>query len=120
MGVLSARTVPRRGSVRLAGESREGRAGPLHPATTDLPPVPLCDLRHSSATRTQGGGDIHAMEEMLRHSTITPALDVVSFGESAVADEGAGDGGEGEEVFGLAFVAAVQAAAAGQPGHGAF
>ncbi|MEU9445712.1 hypothetical protein AB0D42_33520, partial [Streptomyces sp. NPDC048304] len=35
----------------------------------------------------------------------TPRLDVVSFGESAVADEAAGDGGEGQEVFGLAFVA---------------
>ncbi|MFE7465811.1 hypothetical protein ACFU6R_17140, partial [Streptomyces sp. NPDC057499] len=32
-------------------------------------------------------------------------LEVISFGESAVADEGAGDAGEGEEVVGLAFVA---------------
>ncbi|MFI1653071.1 hypothetical protein ACH4XT_39955, partial [Streptomyces avidinii] len=32
-------------------------------------------------------------------------LEVISFGESAVADEGAGDAGEGEEMFGLAFVA---------------
>lgn len=40
--------------------------------------------------------------------------------ESAVADEGAGDAGEGEEVVGLAFVASVEAAAAGEPGHGAF
>ncbi|MFJ2915748.1 hypothetical protein ACIO8F_41805, partial [Streptomyces sp. NPDC087228] len=31
-------------------------------------------------------------------------LEVVSFGESAVADEGAGDAGEGQEVFGLAFI----------------
>jgi hypothetical protein len=35
-------------------------------------------------------------------------LDVVSFGDSAVADEAAGDSGEGKEVLGLAFVAAVQ------------
>lgn len=47
-------------------------------------------------------------------------LDVISFGESAVADEGAGDASEGEEVFGFAFVAAVEAAAAGEPGHGPF
>ncbi|MDX2826641.1 hypothetical protein PV416_37615, partial [Streptomyces ipomoeae] len=33
------------------------------------------------------------------------ALDVVSFGESAEADEAAGNGGEGQEVLGLAFVA---------------
>ncbi|MGW3426243.1 cytochrome P450, partial [Streptomyces phaeochromogenes] len=32
-------------------------------------------------------------------------LDVISFGESAVADEGAGDAGEGQEVLGLALVA---------------
>ncbi|MGW9460131.1 hypothetical protein ACWG5N_29710, partial [Streptomyces globisporus] len=32
-------------------------------------------------------------------------LEVISFGEPAVADEGAGDAGEGEEVVGLAFVA---------------
>ncbi|MFD8593339.1 hypothetical protein ACFV1B_27965, partial [Streptomyces sp. NPDC059637] len=31
-------------------------------------------------------------------------LEVISFGESAVADEGAGDAGEGEEVLGFAFV----------------
>ncbi|MFE1522307.1 hypothetical protein ACFW9I_37080, partial [[Kitasatospora] papulosa] len=31
-------------------------------------------------------------------------LEVISFGESAVADEGAGDAGEGEEVVGFAFV----------------
>ncbi|MFH9857710.1 SDR family NAD(P)-dependent oxidoreductase, partial [Streptomyces althioticus] len=31
-------------------------------------------------------------------------LQVISFGESAVADEGAGDAGEGQEVAGLAFV----------------
>ncbi|MDQ0934964.1 transposase [Streptomyces turgidiscabies] len=34
-------------------------------------------------------------------------LDVISFGESAVADEGAGDAGEGQEVLGFALVAAV-------------
>jgi hypothetical protein len=32
--------------------------------------------------------------------------------------EGRGDGGEGEEVFRLAFVAAMEAAAPGQSGHG--
>ncbi|MFE2398067.1 hypothetical protein ACFXCT_23145, partial [Streptomyces sp. NPDC059425] len=31
-------------------------------------------------------------------------LEVISFGESAVADQGAGDAGEGEEVVGFAFV----------------
>jgi hypothetical protein len=35
-----------------------------------------------------------------------------------VTYEGRGDGGEGEEVFGLALVAAVEASAAGKPGHG--
>ncbi|MCX5079334.1 phosphotransferase [Streptomyces sp. NBC_00513] len=34
-------------------------------------------------------------------------LDAISFGQSAVADQGAGDAGEGEKVLGLAFVAAV-------------
>lgn len=37
-----------------------------------------------------------------------------------MAYEGRGDGGEGEEVFRLALVAAVEASAAGQPGHGPF
>lgn len=46
--------------------------------------------------------------------------DAISFGESAVTDEGAGDAGEGEEVLGFAFVASVEAAAAGKPGRGAF
>lgn len=40
--------------------------------------------------------------------------------ESAVADEGAREAGEGEEVLSLAFVAAVESAAAGEPGHGPF
>lgn len=42
------------------------------------------------------------------------------FGESAVADEGCGYADEGEEALGLAFVAAVQAPASGEPGHGPF
>jgi len=50
----------------------------------------------------------------------TLVLDVISFGESAVADEGAGDAGEGQEVFGFPLVAAVQSAASGEPGHRAF
>ena len=37
-----------------------------------------------------------------------------------VADEGAGDAGEGEEVLCLAFVAAVASTAARQPGRGPF
>jgi hypothetical protein len=36
--------------------------------------------------------------------------------QSAVADEGCGYADESEEVFGLAFIAAVETAAAGQPG----
>ena len=43
-----------------------------------------------------------------------------SASEAAQTDEGAGDAGEGEEVFGLAFVAAMEAAAAGQPRDGPF
>ncbi|KOX11501.1 hypothetical protein ADL04_00980 [Streptomyces sp. NRRL B-3648] len=48
------------------------------------------------------------------------SLQVISFGESAVADEGSCQRGEGQEVVGLALVAAVQAPAAGEPGDGAF
>jgi hypothetical protein len=48
------------------------------------------------------------------------SLDVISFGESSVADEGASDAGEGQEVFGLALVAAVQSAASGEPEHRSF
>lgn len=44
----------------------------------------------------------------------------MSLGQSAVTYEGRGDGGEGEEVFRLALVAAVEAPAAGQPGRGPF
>jgi hypothetical protein len=35
-------------------------------------------------------------------------LEIVSFGESAMADECDGDADEGQEVLGLAFVAAVE------------
>ncbi|MET7988888.1 hypothetical protein, partial [Streptomyces sp. NPDC005281] len=38
-------------------------------------------------------------------ATTARALEVISFGESAIADEGAGDAGEGEEMNGLSFVA---------------
>lgn len=48
------------------------------------------------------------------------SLDVVSLGESSVVDEARADGCEGEEVFWLAFVATVEPAAAGEPGHGPF
>lgn len=45
-------------------------------ATTDLPPITLRDLRHVAATLTHGGGgDIHAVKETLRHSTITLTSD---------------------------------------------
>lgn len=40
--------------------------------------------------------------------------------EPAIADHGYGDANEGEEMLGLALVATVQAAAAIQPGLGAF
>ncbi|GGQ97198.1 hypothetical protein GCM10010267_69160 [Streptomyces griseorubens] len=56
----------------------------------------------------------------LRTRTAAGVLDVVSLGESAMGDEGCGYADEGEEVFGLAFVAAVQTAAAGQPGDRSF
>jgi len=57
---------------------------------------------------------------LISRSTVFLSLEVVSFGESSVADEGAGDAGEGQEVFGFALVAAVQSAASGEPGHRAF
>ncbi|MGW2130544.1 site-specific integrase [Streptomyces coelicoflavus] len=45
-------------------------------ATTNLPPITLRDLRHVAATLTHGGGgDIHAVKETLRHSTITLTSD---------------------------------------------
>lgn len=51
-------------------------------------------------------------------------FDVISFGDAGdagdAAYEGRGDGGKGEEVFGLALVAAVKASTAGQPGPGPF
>ncbi|MFD5204639.1 hypothetical protein ACFWM7_31850, partial [Streptomyces sp. NPDC058375] len=39
-----------------------------------------------------------------RADALGGGLEVISFGEPAVADEGAGNAGEGEEVVGLAFV----------------
>ncbi len=57
-----------------------------------------------------------SLQESYRRSGSSP-LDVISFGESAVADEGASDAGEGQEVLGFALVAAVQSAASGEPGH---
>ncbi len=44
--------------------------------------------------------------------------ELVHTDESAVADEGCGYADAGEERFGLAFIAAVQTSAAGEPGHG--
>lgn len=46
-------------------------------------------------------------------------LELISFGESAVANQCASDAGEHEEVVGFALVAAVEPAASGRPGHGA-
>jgi hypothetical protein len=45
------------------------------------------------------------------------SLDVISFGESAVADEGACEAREGEEVLSLALVATMEATASSEPGH---
>ncbi|MFH0243618.1 tyrosine recombinase XerC [Streptomyces sp. HK10] len=59
----------------------------LHPETVsdtfrricreaELPPINLRDLRHVAATLIHaGGGDLHAIKETLRHSTITLAGD---------------------------------------------
>lgn len=45
-------------------------------ATTDLPPINFRDLRHVAATLIHaGGGDLHAIKETLRHSTIVLASD---------------------------------------------
>ncbi|MEU9117254.1 site-specific integrase [Streptomyces sp. NPDC048483] len=45
-------------------------------AATDLPPIKLRDLRHVAATLTHGGGgDIHTVKEVLRHSTIALTSD---------------------------------------------
>ncbi len=45
-------------------------------AAADLPPINLRDLRHCAATLIHaGGGDMHAVKEVLRHSTITLASD---------------------------------------------
>jgi integrase len=42
----------------------------------DLPPINLRDLRHVAATLIHaGGGDIHAVKETLRHSTIQLSSD---------------------------------------------
>ncbi|MEV6720572.1 site-specific integrase [Streptomyces xanthochromogenes] len=44
--------------------------------TADLPPINLRDLRHCAATLIHaGGGDLHAIKETLRHSTIKLASD---------------------------------------------
>jgi integrase len=44
--------------------------------SADLPPINLRDLRHCAATLIHaGGGDIHTIKEVLRHSTIKLASD---------------------------------------------
>ena len=53
-------------------------------------------------------------------TTKDTVLETISIGETAVADEGAGDAGEGQEVVGFALVAAVEAAASSEPCHRAF
>src|SRR5699024_1659689 len=46
-------------------------------------------------------------------------VELISFGESAEANQCAGDAGEREEVLSFALVATMESAASGQPGHGA-
>ncbi|MER7578326.1 hypothetical protein ABTY03_42655, partial [Streptomyces sp. NPDC126514] len=52
---------------------------------------------------------VHQVTQTLKRTAqdgtadVHQALEVISFGESAVADESAGDAGEGEEVLGFAF-----------------
>ena len=62
-------------------------------------------------------GLLLALRQAAEPERYAPALglDVVSFGESAVADEGDGDADEREEVVGFAFVAAVESAVPVQP-----
>ena len=50
----------------------------------------------------------------------TNPLELVSCGESLVAGEGGGEGGESAVEGALAFVAGGEAAVAGEPGEGAF
>ncbi|MEU0720854.1 WbqC family protein, partial [Streptomyces lavendulocolor] len=66
---------------------------PEHVPLFSLPP-----LHEEEGKRTSPGVPPHSP------STPGTVLEAISFGESAVADEGAGDAGEGEEVVGLAFV----------------
>jgi integrase len=63
-------------------------------ATTDLPPITFRDLRHVAATLTHaGGGDIHTVKEVLRHSTIALTSDtytsLLSELDRGVAEEAA-------------------------------
>lgn len=95
LGVLRAHKA-RQDAERLAWGSAWQDSGkvftqedgsPLHPesvsetfrrilASTDLPPITLRDLRHVAATLTHGGGgDIHTVKEVLRHSTIALTSD---------------------------------------------
>ncbi len=71
----------------------------------------------SATGRWPGAEDVEQTARLqLGKELIRFDLDVISFGESSVPDEGAGDAGEGQEVFGFAFVAAVEAATASEPG----
>ncbi len=56
----------------------------------------------------------------LKYSIPLSGLQCVSFGEFFVAGEGGGEGEEGVEVGGFAFVAQGQAPVSGQPGDRAF
>ncbi len=60
------------------------------------------------------GSPSPAIRSGCSHSVL---LDVISLDQSAVTYEGRGNGGEGEEVFRLALVAAVKASTPGQPRH---
>ncbi len=74
---------------------------------------------HACFARGRGAGLARLSVQVLKaldDSKVPP----VRTDESALADQGCGDADEGEEVFGLAFVAAAESAAADQPGHRPF
>lgn len=76
--------------------------------------IPAVTNRTKAAT--VGSGSWLKASDM---TALRRVLEVVSFGESAVASDGAGDGREGQEVFRLALVAAMEPPASREPGHGA-
>lgn len=108
--VIGFREPPCQGQLPVALVNPKGELPRFKPADQHAP----CERSHSGFLASLAGDRIDSEAELIEccRQQVVHVLQVISFGESAIADEGVGDAGEGQEVAGFAFVASVEASAA--------